>query len=511
VNAQDYTITIHESMAWFQYLEWKDAIRKQQKQNTPYALIKGITRFIASHNLDTFQSIVPWAHTKKDILIHSLQYCVAQNMYMNEKVYMIIRQIIQDIGDLNDLENIVFTNLPVWSAKGLRDGTIPYPIHPELAFTNTSFSVNPIILSDPSLRNAVPFKWNWIITFCPIETRELFLDILEKIQSDQLIDILERMIPANMKYITLELLEQYAPLNVIMSQMANPSSLWYTSIDILTLIEHFPNHTPPDIFNIIQHPNITPESLYDICEIYYGGIHKNVINSCRKYNTKLLLELLDVFPRYKQLYLDCDRDAIAISTSSELTIDYVLKHMDIPWDWEELSRNPFVGTPENVSMNTELPWDWGGWGLSKSPALTSEFIEMNFDRLKTTHTGITHGDNSNGLTSNQNLEVNVIENHPEVEWDYGYNGLSKNPNMTLPFFMNNLDKEWDIHLISTCVCLCEETSAKAIQACWRMYKIHKHAKELAKQVEEWWWHPDCHPAMKIRERQFEEHSLQLSS
>jgi hypothetical protein len=174
-----------------------------------------------------------------------------------------------------------------------------------------------------------------------------------------------------------------------------------------------------------------------------------------------------------------------------------LKTTQVDWDWEELSSNGKFGNPDNVIKYPDIPWDWDG--LSQSSALTEKFVEENFDKIvikKRTVFG------SSGLMYNMYMPLKIVDNHPEIEWDYSYNGLSQNKNLLLPFVIKHIHKSWDIQDVVVNMKLCKDTCVRAIQACWRIYKIHKQAKEIAEKIIEWWYHPDCIPAMKMRERSF---------
>jgi len=52
-----------------------------------------------------------------------------------------------------------------------------------------------------------------------------------------------------------------------------------------------------------------------------------------------------------------------------ITLDYVLEHLELPWDWELLSANLRL-TVEDVLSHPELPWKWRR--LSTNPSFSKE-------------------------------------------------------------------------------------------------------------------------------------------
>ena len=66
-----------------------------------------------------------------------------------------------------------------------------------------------------------------------------------------------------------------------------------------------------------------------------------------------------------------------LSFCENLTIDFVKKHIDKPWDWENLSYNDDFSTPEIVEANPEMPWDWTG--LTDNINFTMEYIDSHLD------------------------------------------------------------------------------------------------------------------------------------
>lgn len=196
---------------------------------------------------------------------------------------------------------------------------------------------------------------------------------------------------------------------------------------------------------------------------------------------------------------------MALSTQVFLTLDDVKEMTMIDWDWEELSRNPSIATPENILSNMSLPWVWGRWGISASPGITPEFVINHWEN------GINFGvhphiDDERGGTLSSNHSVvtpDLIDSLPDMTWSFGYHGLAQNHNMTLPWVLRTLRvRDWHIETILTTVKPDDDLAARAIQAWWRLVQVKRRCVWLAKEVEEWWYSPDCKPASKMRESMF---------
>ncbi len=108
-----------------------------------------------------------------------------------------------------------------------------------------------------------------------------------------------------------------------------------------------------------------------------------------------------------------------------ITPKFIDKHIDLPWDWYRLSRNPNV-TPELIEKYLDKPWNWEG--LSLHPNLTSEFIEKHFDKRW----------DWNWLSRNKKVTLEFIESNMDKPWEW-----SLNPNLTIPFIRRHVSKvDW---------------------------------------------------------------------
>jgi hypothetical protein len=190
---------------------------------------------------------------------------------------------------------------------------------------------------------------------------------------------------------------------------------------------------------------------------------------------------------------------IALSNQRFLTLEDVKDMEMIDWDWEDLSRNPSIATPENILTNSHLPWVWGRWGISASPGITEKFVIENWE--KGINFGSRHTGNSCGTLSNNHSVVTpeLIDSLPDMSWSFTYNGISPNPNITLPWFLKTVrEREWDMDVIVANIKPDSDVAIRAIQAWWRLIYSKRQCAKLASEVQEWWYSPDCKPASKIR-------------
>lgn len=124
-----------------------------------------------------------------------------------------------------------------------------------------------------------------------------------------------------------------------------------------------------------------------------------------KMNT--LLKLLHKFPNK-------DWDWISISKNPNITEEFVLSHLELPWRWEHLHSKISIKIIQN---NPELQWDYS-W--INNLFLTKEDINTYIDKL--------HG---NSLSGNPNITEDIILKYPRKRWNLSE--LSKNPNISIKF------------------------------------------------------------------------------
>jgi hypothetical protein len=90
---------------------------------------------------------------------------------------------------------------------------------------------------------------------------------------------------------------------------------------------------------------------------------------------------------------------------------------------------------ENVE-NTLSKFSWDFYYLSENSNLTFEFIQKHIDKNWSWFF----------ISRHQCITFNIIQKYSQFPWDW--DGISKNPNITMDIVENNLDKKWNFYLLS---------------------------------------------------------------
>lgn len=140
------------------------------------------------------------------------------------------------------------------------------------------------------------------------------------------------------------------------------------------------------------------------------------------------------------------------------TLDYILQNSDKGWDWREISTHDYV-TWETMQNHTNIPWAKNNFCYNKNISkLDLEFIKQNFvtqiwkyrvfmyknisiEDIKKEHDLI----NYFTLSQNKNYTWEIIQNNPDIPWDY--DGVQRNRNITLDNIYDNPDKPWNYDML----------------------------------------------------------------
>jgi len=498
-------------MSWYNYKEWRNAIRKQRETNTPRAFIRGITKYVASKSLHHHRSRGTRAESRQEIILNVLFWFLSHSDFANLDVYKQVRDMALSIDDYNGdndyvkkLEESVCTCMPYWFASALINKKVPMPKRE--SFENMSYYIDNYVLED-FVEYLPVVNIPRLLEYSPIENKDTFHKLFITRTKDEIPDLLSRMNATNMLHIDIDFINEirtiyaYDSFEELIREMTNPVNIFKCSVAPLYIIKNGINILQNTSKNIIlrsasHNPILTTNDFINICNILDVSIYDSTFQTLTIYNSKVMYDLI----RNGHILDPSTKVMSHVSESNSIAIEDVLDMRHLDWDWENLSHNPNIATPENIEKYPNLPWVWGRWGISSSPSLTEEFIEKNFDLLNKSIYPYDGG----SLLHNPCLTTNIVDSHPEIDWDYTHRGLSKNTNVTLPYFIKNINQNWELHALVESVSLCEDIAVRAIQACWRIYKTHQKAKWLAEQVVEWSYHPDCKPAMNIRKRKFEE-------
>ena len=234
-----------------------------------------------------------------------------------------------------------------------------------------------------------------------------------------------------------------------------------------------------------------------LSESSYGHVFRDFMDNKNKWR-----DILNPANRWRNGSSDWKWFFSALSRNVHLKMDDIKELSEVDWDWEELSSNDSIATPDNILSNMSLPWVWGRWGISASRGITPEFVKEHWEN------GINFGDSpgnrySDGGTLSGNISVvtpELIDYYPDKTWNYDYYNLSSNTNITMPWLLRNLTRgDWEISHIITLVKPDRELAVRAIQSWWRIVMAKRRCFWLASEVEEWWYNPDCKPAARMRE------------
>jgi hypothetical protein len=148
-----------------------------------------------------------------------------------------------------------------------------------------------------------------------------------------------------------------------------------------------------------------------------------------------------------------------VSKLPSLTMAHVLLlPSDTKWDWIELSRHPNIST-KDVLSHLYKPWDWYGvsrymtttmddvltllqhdkplglFYLSRNPSITLQDVLKHPELQWDWHF----------VSSNKNITLQDVLKHPELPWNWHV--LSNHPELTLEFVMARIEKPWDWNTI----------------------------------------------------------------
>jgi hypothetical protein len=110
------------------------------------------------------------------------------------------------------------------------------------------------------------------------------------------------------------------------------------------------------------------------------------------------------------------------------TLEDVLAHTDIAWDWICVSRHPDV-TMDVVQQRPELPWSFDG--LSANPNIRAAYIRANTQ----------YSWSYAMLSQNRNLTEADVRMEPDRDWDW--DALSWHPLLTIDLLLAFPEKPWN--------------------------------------------------------------------
>lgn len=178
------------------------------------------------------------------------------------------------------------------------------------------------------------------------------------------------------------------------------------------------------VFDMFRNKNVTLEFIEQFI--------KNIDPT--DYDFEFISSSPNITEEFIEKYIDRGLDwYYGLSNNKNLSLEFIEKYIDRDWDWEAISRNPNL-TLEFIEKYIEKSWDWYGC-LATHTCITIDFIFEHEDKQW----------NWRELSSNPKITVDFIEKHLDKEW-YWY-GISRNPNVTLEFIEKYQTKDWNWDVI----------------------------------------------------------------
>jgi len=135
-------------------------------------------------------------------------------------------------------------------------------------------------------------------------------------------------------------------------------------------------------------------------------------------------------PKYLILFSNEYEIYSLLSASPHLSLTYVRRNIDLPWNWKIISSNPLLKF-RDIEKNLDLPWNY--LELLKNPDLPWEFIYKNLDKFRDPYYKLDEeltGSFCKYLTDvivHPVVTMEIIQDHPEIEWNY--EKIIDNPNI----------------------------------------------------------------------------------
>lgn len=161
------------------------------------------------------------------------------------------------------------------------------------------------------------------------------------------------------------------------------------------------------------------------------------------------------------------------SGSSQITWEIVRENPNCAWNWNLLSKNPKVATPDIIRKNPNLPWKRRFF--ASNPSMTIEFVleifysGIGFERIPGGWDWKALSDNPSVatwenvckypdlpwaydiLSGNRSITWEIIQANPYPNgYSWCMSGISANPNITSEIIRENHDKyDWDWEELTT--------------------------------------------------------------
>ena len=206
---------------------------------------------------------------------------------------------------------------------------------------------------------------------------------------------------------------------------------------------------------------------------------------------------------------DYSEDLITISSGDfynlsenhyDITLNSIEKHIDKPWDWNELSQRDDL-TEEFLDRHISAPWKWNvlpvqnfseefiikhidkpwRWNDLSHRKLSESFLEKYFSRIRGWKYVFQNSDVSfefittkndvswfyHALSYNKNVPFSYIEEHIDENWQWKI--LSCRKDITIDIVRKYINRDWDWGQLSLHLNVTEEFLSEFINESWNWY------------------------------------------
>jgi hypothetical protein len=233
----------------------------------------------------------------------------------------------------------------------------------------------------------------------------------------------------------------YTPINFIKN---NPNKKWnlsflganiFVTIEFVLENQHLFDFETP-YFNICENESITQNDIKNTLLILPWN---------KNWMVYRYPELIDIYP-------DFDYDYEILSSSPNITIEFLKTHDDIikKLNWESITSSSGI-TWENISETPKLPWERGS--ITYNPNITWKIVKNN-PNIPWNYYTLTNiiGVDWDFINANPDNEYNwdIISESPCIKWNFikrhkekiNWYILSSNSSITIDIVKNNLDEPW---------------------------------------------------------------------
>ncbi len=177
-------------------------------------------------------------------------------------------------------------------------------------------------------------------------------------------------------------------------------------------------------------PNITCDFIVDNFNEFsdqyiYNYIINNTFNINSCINMNPTITEEDI-DKYSNIY---NLSYCRLSYRKNISLNYILNHLDKPWDFNEVCKYKRDEiTIDIILKHPELQWNFFYISLSKNITfdIVKKYRIFNFDRKI--------------FSMNSNLNIDIVKNN---KWNWYWYGISKNKNITWNDVINNSELPWD--------------------------------------------------------------------